>query len=300
MSEFRKYMHIEHLTSEEVEGIFSEGMLYVFPKLDGSNGSVWLEDGKVCAGSRNNKLTEQWDNAGFYKYVQSNPEFERFLKDRPTMILYGEWLIPHTIKDYVPKAWNKFYIFDVYDTRQCKYLPYNEYSEMLRGYDFDIIPMLGMYDLNGMSDLTGLNNRLDELVNCNSYLMEIGGIGEGIVLKNYDFVNKYGRMTYAKIVRQAFKVKSRSPNKGLGDKTIEQYIVEKIVTQEYVEHERLKFIDENGKLCVEQLGKFLGIFYAEFIRENIFEIMRIAGKTPVRFDKLKKEVYDGVKLYLIL
>lgn len=216
------------------------------------------------------------------------------------MIIYGEWETPHTIKDYVPEAWNKFYIFDVFDTLQHKYLPYEEYCKLLDGYGFCIIPQCGICDLNNINAQKELDSWLDELVNNNTYLMKEGSIGEGIVLKNYDFVNKYGRMTYAKMVRQAFKVKSRSPNKGLGDKTIEQFIVEKIVTQEYVEHERLKFIDENGKLCAEQLGKFLGIFYAEFIRENIFEIMRIAGKSPVRFDKLKKEVYDGVKLYLVL
>jgi hypothetical protein len=39
---FRKYMHIEPIYSEEVKDIYS-GTCYVFPKLDGSNGSVWLE-----------------------------------------------------------------------------------------------------------------------------------------------------------------------------------------------------------------------------------------------------------------
>lgn len=41
-SGFRKYMHIEHLYNEEVDGIY-KGKCYIFPKLDGSNGSAWLE-----------------------------------------------------------------------------------------------------------------------------------------------------------------------------------------------------------------------------------------------------------------
>ncbi len=56
MSEFRKYMHVERYGNDEVQGI-EIGTCYIFPKLDGTNGSVWLQDDQVCCGSRNRLRT---------------------------------------------------------------------------------------------------------------------------------------------------------------------------------------------------------------------------------------------------
>ena len=49
----------------ETDGI-ELGKVYVFPKIDGTNGSVWIDDGIIKAGSRNRELTLDNDNAGFY------------------------------------------------------------------------------------------------------------------------------------------------------------------------------------------------------------------------------------------
>jgi hypothetical protein len=43
------------------------------------------------------------------------------------------------------------------------------------------------------------------LLDKNTHLMQDGEIGEGIVIKNYDYVNKWGRVVWAKIVRNEFK-----------------------------------------------------------------------------------------------
>jgi hypothetical protein len=69
--EFKKYMHLERFGTSEVEGI-EIGTTYVFPKLDGTNASVWFEDGKIKAGSRNRELSFDNDNAGFYKWSQQS------------------------------------------------------------------------------------------------------------------------------------------------------------------------------------------------------------------------------------
>lgn len=67
--EFTKYMHLERIGTSEVEGI-EDGLTYVFPKLDGTNASVWLnEEGEVQAGSRNRHLSIGADNAGFLAWV---------------------------------------------------------------------------------------------------------------------------------------------------------------------------------------------------------------------------------------
>jgi hypothetical protein len=55
--EFKSYQHIERFGMTEVENI-ELGKCYIFPKIDGTNSSVWLDDeSNIQAGSRNRVLT---------------------------------------------------------------------------------------------------------------------------------------------------------------------------------------------------------------------------------------------------
>ena len=58
--EFKKYQHLERFGTTEVNGI-EDGMCYIFPKIDGTNSSVWFNDG-LQAGSRKRHLTLESDN----------------------------------------------------------------------------------------------------------------------------------------------------------------------------------------------------------------------------------------------
>ena len=42
MSEYKKYLHVERLGSEECEGLLDNDAVYVTAKVDGSNGCVDL------------------------------------------------------------------------------------------------------------------------------------------------------------------------------------------------------------------------------------------------------------------
>lgn len=62
MSVFVKYQSLERLGTTEVIGI-EQGRCYVFPKIDGTNASVWVCDkGEIHAGSRTRKLSLESDN----------------------------------------------------------------------------------------------------------------------------------------------------------------------------------------------------------------------------------------------
>lgn len=111
--EFKKYQHLERFGTTEVQNI-ELGKAYVFPKIDGTNASVWLnESGDIQAGSRKRHLTLEADNAGFYDWVCRQSNILEYLIENPTHRLYGEWLVPHSLKTYKDSAWRKFYIFDV-------------------------------------------------------------------------------------------------------------------------------------------------------------------------------------------
>ena len=50
---FTKYQHVERLGTTETDGIL-DGDVLVFPKIDGTNCSVWLgDDGDVHCSNRN-------------------------------------------------------------------------------------------------------------------------------------------------------------------------------------------------------------------------------------------------------
>ena len=95
---FIKYPHIERLGTDEVEGI-TVGECHIFPKIDGTNASVWREEGELCAGSRNRKLSREADNAGFYEYVMTGigHKFYDCFWTHDSWTLYGEWLVPHSL-----------------------------------------------------------------------------------------------------------------------------------------------------------------------------------------------------------
>jgi len=88
--EFRKYQHVERFGTTEVEGI-EFGICYVFPKIDGTNASVWLgDDGEIHAGSRNRELSLEKDNAGFYSAIKNDQRIKNYLLKHPTHRLFGE------------------------------------------------------------------------------------------------------------------------------------------------------------------------------------------------------------------
>jgi len=140
---FIKYQHLEKYGNTEVEGI-EIGTCHVFPKLDGTNGQLWVEDGKLMAGSRNKVLSLDNDNAGFYNAMINDENIRKFFMSNPNLTLYGEWLVPHTLKTYEDSAWRKFYVFDVFNRETNKLLHYAEYTKLLDEHALRYLPPIAL------------------------------------------------------------------------------------------------------------------------------------------------------------
>ena len=149
MSKFKKYQHIERYGTSEVEGI-ENGMCYIFPKLDGTNGSIWIDDGTMQFGSRKRQLHYGSDNAGFWSTLNNDESLRQFFNKWPKARLFGEWLVPHSLKTYRDDAWRKFYVFDVTvdlpeekpSGEKFEYISYESYVRMLEEFEIDYIPCL--------------------------------------------------------------------------------------------------------------------------------------------------------------
>jgi len=135
--EFKKYQHIERIGTTATNGI-EQGMCYIFPKIDGANSQLWSSGNSLYAGSRNRELSIGNDNAGFMSWAVRQNNIIDFFCKYPNLRLYGEWLVPHTLKTYQKTAWNNFYVFDAMDGE--KYLSYDEYKILLDEFGIEYIP----------------------------------------------------------------------------------------------------------------------------------------------------------------
>lgn len=285
---FKQYTHVERFGNTEVEGI-ELGVVHVFPKLDGTNASAWSEifnlevenpDEKwrgLCGGSRTRNLSLENDNAGFYAWLTGKTEqagkVADFLFANPHLRLYGEWLVPHTFKDYRPDSWNKFYVFDVFNDETDQYLSYETYQPLLEQFGVIYVPPLAIIK-------NGDYERFLKYVAENLFLCPDGGTpGEGVVLKNYDYQNKYGRQAFAKLIRQEFKEQHYKTmgapeiNSGL---MVEERIVGKIVDKHYVEKTFHKIKQaNNGDWSSKMIPALLNTVFYDLVREELWDCLKL-------------------------
>lgn len=291
--DFEKYQHIERFNTTEVEGI-DIGEVYVFPKIDGTNASLWIDEGELKAGSRNRELSIDNDNAGFYEWALKQSSIIEFFEAYPNHRLYGEWLVPHSLKTYRDSSWRDFYVFDVVDAMNGKYLPYNEYKIIMDKFSINYIPPIIVLK-NPPED------RIILQLERNNYLIEDGkGTGEGIVLKNYDFVNKHGRQIWAKIVTSEFKEKA---HKIMGhpistyNESIESQIADKYITKALCDKVYSKIDNETG-FTSRDIPRLLNTVYYDLIREESWSIIKEFKDPVINYKKLKHVTFDKTKKIL--
>jgi len=283
--EFRKYQHIERLETDETLGI-QIGLCYVFPKIDGTNSTLWWNDG-LQAGSRNRHLTIDYDNQGFLEWAKEQEQFEQFFKKYPELRLYGEWLVPHTLRTYEETAWQKFYVFDVYHDN---YLPYETYKKYLDEFGIEYIPPICRIK-------NPTTERLIKQLEKNGYLIQDGhGVGEGIVIKNYEYQNKFGRQIWAKIVKNDFKAKHSHTQVTDVKETIsaEDRIIEKFVTPAFVEKEFTKIKNEQG-WSSKKIPMLFGVLFHTLITEEAWNIVKTLKYPTVNFRRLEQMMIMKIK-----
>jgi len=277
-NEFVKYQHVERLGTVETEGILN-GVCYVFPKIDGTNSSLWM-DGGLKAGSRNRELSLDDDNAGFYSWAVKQIKILNFFHSYPNLRLYGEWLVPHTLKTYEDSAWNNFYVFDVMSND--RYLPYEEYSRLLDEFNIEYIPPICRVE---NPSLDRLYNQLEK----NGYLIKDGmGVGEGIVIKNYNYKNKFGRVTWAKIVRNEFKAKHSKTNIAEIKETlsVEEVIAKKYITESLVEKEYAKIESESG-WSSKYIPRLLNTVFYCLVKEDGWNFIKEHKNPTIDYKRLQ-------------
>jgi len=270
--EYKHYHKIHRLGKEEVEGIL-KGICMIQEKIDGANTSIWMQDGKICCGSRNNILSLDVDSHeeentfnGFVKYVREHEGIRRLLQDNPEFRLYGEWLVKHTVS-YKPTSYKHFYLFDI--EKDEKFMEATGVSMLAAKYEIHF-PQL----------FETLNNPTMEELNTWVGQSNLGEKGEGIVIKNLGFVNKFGKLAYAKVVTNDFKESNAiafGGNNKHSDSYWEVYIMNKYMTVARVQKIMNKIQPEiTERLDMQHIPRITNMAYHDLLTEEIWEIARKA------------------------
>jgi hypothetical protein len=292
-NQFRTYDKVERLGKEEVEGILN-GTVYVFEKIDGANVSLYWdeENGLVICSHNNIVYSDKFGGnfRGIVEYVKANPNIIQMCKDHPSWIYYGEWLVKHTI-DYPTNVKNIIWFFDVYSRDTNHYVHYETYTTALKIYGVNYANALAILENPTVEDLK-------QYLKVNQF--EGKPEQEGIVLKNYAFINKYGRTQWAKVVNEVFKEVKYEPK---DKEAIEIKLAERYVTEARVEKMMNKILDGesiDGKLTREGLSEkdtsqLLGRVWNDVIQEEIWDILRKEKNPTINFKSFKKECYNITK-----
>lgn len=293
---FRKYDKVVRFEKPDCEGILN-GDVYIFEKIDGSNVSVWKdrETGKLCAASRNNVVMDSenviYPFNGFCAYLlepEMKARLDGYFLTFPYDILYGEWLIHHTVH-YPEDKYKQMYIFDVYGTIQNIYYSHDACYPLLKRYGFRVAPLLAKLSCP----------TIDEVMQYVGQTKMGGEQGEGIVLKNYDFINKYGRTVYGKIVSKKFQETKHVP------KTVKNDEIEKSIASVYVTETRVAkiihkvelYINHGELIKIQDIPKVLQLMYNDIITEDMWEIIKKKNNPTINFKTLRSCIEAETKKY---
>ena len=265
-------------------GAFAVGdKIQITTKVDGANASIsWDETtNKLEVFSRTNLLTSPGSLHGFYDYIKTvvEPKISDFLKIAPQYVIFGEWLVPHTV-NYNKEAYNRWYVYDIFHKGMDRYLPQCAVKDFCEKCGLEYVEVL--YEGPFIS-----------WEHCRSFIGKSTVYGpqqEGVVVKNQTKIfNSYGVKDpiYIKIVDEKFKEAQHSnkPPKVIDPEKVAAHekaveLIETVVTKARVKKAICKMIDE-GQLPSELQPKDMG------------SVMKLLPKAM--FDDIVKEESETVK-----
>jgi hypothetical protein len=251
MVEQKKYQDITRLGHKTTLGVLNKGdHIVIQEKIDGANASFRRVGNELVAFSRNHQLTPENTLGGFYEFVQ-----ELNVSIGEGLIFFGEYSNPHKVK--YPEHQKKFFLFDIYDIESGKYLPWETVKQVGKDLGLNLVPVFyeGEYQsfehLQSFVGKTELGGKLGDI-----------DTGEGIVVKQVDYVDRFGNQKFVKLVTDAFREvqKQKAPKDPKKELTQEQVFVDQTVTEARVEKMLYKFIDEgilDEHYGIEDMGVIL-------------------------------------------
>ena len=267
----KKYMDIERLKDKYVDGFQKGDYIVVQEKIDGANFSIRYneEEDAITSFSRKNILDFSNNLRGAWEWSQKlNKELVKEVLGT-NLILFGEWLVSHTIV-YPNDKYQNAYFYDVYNVETGNYLKQDEVKNIINRLGLIYVPVFYEGEFESWEHLRQFIGRTD-----------LGGEnGEGIVVKNMTRLNDPNTRLpfYTKIVGEKFaekkSIRQVDPDK-LEKRARLQTIVDSVVTEGRVTKLVHKMVDE-------------GIIPEDWDEHNMSVIAKNIGR-EVYYDCLKEE-----------
>lgn len=270
----KSYMDIKVANPATINGFKVGDHIVIQTKIDGANAAIRYdpETDSIVAQSRKNILGTHNTLRGFYEFTQllNKDDIKEFCKD--DWIVYGEWLVPHTVQ-YPKEAYNKFYVYDVYDTKFGEWLPQKLVENIAIALNLPYVK-------------TWYDGEFISWEHCKSFLPKsvYGEVEqEGVVIKNMTKLNSLDNHEpfYVKIVNTRFKEKmDRKEKKGQSPEELAANERENEKTATIVTPARVEKLVHK---CVDE-----GIIPESWSAEDMATIARNVPKMVVE-DCLKEE-----------
>ncbi|WIL49617.1 RNA ligase family protein [Bacillus bombysepticus] len=264
--EQKKYMDVVRLGHRSTVGVLNEGdEIVIQEKIDGANASFMVYGESIRCFSRNRELSEGNTLGGFYQFANSLDSYK--LLDG--YLYFGEWLNPHKIR--YGSYEKQFILFDIYDLHRDKYVSFSVVKMEAQRLGLNLVPVFyegpyrGFEHLQQFVGKTQLGGKLGDMET-----------GEGIVVKNVSYLDRFGKQQFVKLVTDAFReVQSQKAPKDPRKKTEEQVFVDTCMTKARVEKLIHKLVDEgilDGKFDITDMQVILqnlgGHVYDDMLKEE--------------------------------
>lgn len=265
MSEIKKYTDIVRLGHKTTVGVLNEGdYITITEKIDGANSSFILnENNEVDCFSRNTQVDENNTLRGFYGWVKENVKPELL---NPKYRYFGEWLVSHKIQ-YKPEFYQNFYLFNVYDEEKEEYLSDDVMRSEAERLGIKTVPLIYEGQYISFEHLMQFVGKSDMAVN----------FGEGIVVKNVNYKDRYGKQCFVKLVHEDFieVQKQKAPKDTNRPITVEQEFINICLTKARVDKLLHKLVYEGileENFGIEDMGNILknlgGKIYEDIMKEE--------------------------------
>jgi len=163
---------------------------------------------------------------------------------------------------------------------------------LLEEFSIDYIPLLAEVR-------NGSFEQFVDLLSKNTFLVKDGlGVGEGIVIKNYSYKNRFGRTTWAKMVRAEFKeIHSKTMGAPIiqGERMVEESIVEKYCTTALIEKEFAKIQTEEGGWSSRYIPRLLSQVFYSLVTEESWNIVKEYKMPILNYKTLNALVIGKIK-----
>jgi hypothetical protein len=282
----KKYKDIERLKDKYAPAFKVGEHITITEKIDGANASIVVnEDGTLTACSRRNELNQDNTLQGFYGFVQTLDASIVSAALTSRYILFGEWLVKHTIR-YPEDKMKQFYVFDVYDTETEQYMPWDFTKQIAEFIGLKTVPLFYDGPFISWEHIYSFVGKT-----------EMGGepTGEGVVIKSQDRLdNKFsGTPEYVKIVAKEFsEVHQSKPQKEIDPakvaaKQAAEDLAATIVTARRVEKAIQKLV-EDGIVPEDWDEKSLGVIAKHLPRAVYNDCVKEEPETVAQIENFGK------------